>query len=312
MQKLNALRQWWSNWNEWLKAFVLALLLLIALHMLVLRWVIVESTSMFVTLRPGDLVLVQRWPIWTGLSRGDIVVFRDPLKNNVSMMRRPLLVKRIAGMPGDRIALRDGDLFVNDKRTDPVPTETRAYLVRLRNAQFADSLVTFLGLPPYLLQPGRAFVELPLNQSLATTIGTLPFVVSLDRMGPSTGAPRHIFPYSPRYPWNGDDYGPIDVPGKGDTLHITVDNLPLYDRLITVHEGHTLGVQSNVLQLDGEPLTTYVVEQDYYFVLGDSRHYSADSRYWGFLPHDHVTGRAGVKCWSTGAVALPTKNWTLL
>ncbi|HRF78951.1 MAG TPA: signal peptidase I, partial [Flavobacteriales bacterium] len=71
--------------NEWLKAFVLAIVLLLALHMFVVRWVIVESTSMFGTLKPGDLVLVQRWPVWTGLERGDIVVFRDPLKDAVSM-----------------------------------------------------------------------------------------------------------------------------------------------------------------------------------------------------------------------------------
>ncbi|HOY29742.1 MAG TPA: signal peptidase I [Flavobacteriales bacterium] len=283
-----------------MKAFVLALVLLLFLHAFVVRWVIVESTSMFATLKPGDLVLVQRWPLWTGLDRGDVVVFRDPLKDDVSMVRRPLLVKRIAGMPGDRVEIRRGKLFVNNKAEVNSAYSTQAYLVRLRNERFADSLLRELGLPLQLHRAGRAFVELPLNEELAERVERLPYVLSADALGLARGAQRHIFPFSPRYPWNGDDFGPVTVPRQGDTLHITVDNLPLYDRLISHYEGHELGVDRNVLRIDGRPLTDYVVEQDYYFVLGDSRHHSADSRYWGFVPADHVTGRAGLLLWGKG------------
>lgn len=300
--EVSSIRSWSSRLlqNEWLKAFVLALVLLLFLHAFVVRWVIVESTSMFATLKPGDLVLVQRWPLWTGLDRGDVVVFRDPLKDDVSMVRRPLLVKRIAGMPGDRVEIRRGKLFVNNKAEVNTAYTTQAYLVRLRNERFADSLLRELGLPLQLHRAGRAFVELPLNEELAARVERLPYVLSADALGLARGAQRHIFPFSPRYPWNGDDFGPVTVPRQGDTLHITVDNLPLYDRLISHYEGHELGVDRNVLRIDGRPLTDYVVEQDYYFVLGDSRHHSADSRYWGFVPADHVTGRAGLLLWGKG------------
>jgi signal peptidase I len=228
------------------------------------------------------------------------VVFRDPLKDDVSMVRRPLLVKRIAGMPGDRVEIRRGKLFVNNKAEANTAYTTQAYLVRLRNERFADSLLRELGLPLQLHRAGRAFVELPLNEELAARVERLPYVLSADALGLARGAQRHIFPFSPRYPWNGDDFGPVTVPRQGDTLHITVDNLPLYDRLISHYEGHELGVDRNVLRIDGRPLTDYVVEQDYYFVLGDSRHHSADSRYWGFVPADHVTGRAGLLLWGKG------------
>lgn len=300
--EVSSIRSWSSRLlqNEWLKAFVLALVLLLFLHAFVVRWVIVESTSMFATLKPGDLVLVQRWPLWTGLERGDVVVFRDPLKDDVSMVRRPLLVKRIAGIPGDRVEIRRGKLFVNNKAEVNTAYTTQAYLVRLRNERFADSLLRELGLPLQLHRAGRAFVELPLNEELAARVEQLPYVLSADALGLARGAQRHIFPFSPRYPWNGDDFGPVTVPRQGDTLHITVDNLPLYDRLISHYEGHELGVDRNVLRIDGRPLTDYVVEQDYYFVLGDSRHHSADSRYWGFVPADHVTGRAGLLLWGKG------------
>ncbi len=303
----------WRALNEWLKAFVLALILLAVLHVFVVRWVIVESTSMFATLRPGDLVLVERWPVWTGLSRGDLVVFRDPLKDALPMMQRPLLVKRIAGGPGDRVELKHGELFVNG-RSVPDPTQaTHAYVVQLRSPGMADSLLNRLCLPSYFRQAGRSTVELPLNPELAEEIERLPYVLHADPMRLATAPLRHIFPYSPRYPWNGDDFGPVRVPAKGDTLRINVDNIPLYDRLISMYEGHTLGVDKNALTIDGEPLTNYVVEDDYYFVLGDSRHHSADSRYWGFVPQDHVTGRAGLLLWGKGVDGVRSgRDWTPL
>lgn len=299
--------------NEWLKAFVLAVAFLVFLHVFVVRWVIVESTSMFATLKPGDLVLVQRWPVWTGFSRNDIVVFRDPLKDDVSMARRPLLVKRVAGIPGDRVEIRHGALLVNGKQVNASTKTTWAYVVRLRNESFGDSLLMELGLPSRMHQPGRAFLEVPLNEELADRVVRLPYVVSADKLGLARGVRRHIFPFSPRYPWNGDDYGPLTVPRKGDTLHINVDNLPLYDRLISHYEGHELGVDQDQLTIDGVPLKDYVVEQDYYFVLGDSRHHSADSRYWGFVPRDHVTGRAGLLLWGQGVDgAHSSRDWSPL
>ena len=303
----------WSRTNEWVKSFLFALVLLLFMHAFVVRWVIVESTSMFATLKPGDLVLVQRWPVWTGVERGDVVVFRDPLKDVLPKARRPLLVKRIVGMPGDLVELKGEILLVNGSVLDRPALATKAYLVHLRSADDAVTLIGQLGLPPSLARAGRSFLEVPLNDQLVEQVRRYPYVKGVQPMALANGAPRHIFPYSPRYPWNGDHYGPIRVPRKGDTLQINVDNLPVYDRLISVYEGHQLGVDRNVLQIDGAPLTDYVVEQDYLFVLGDSRHYSADSRYWGFLPADHVTGRAALLLWGNGVNgARSGRDWSVL
>lgn len=282
----------WRSLNEWLRAFVLAVLLLVMVHLFVLRWVTVQSTSMYATLLPGDLVLVQRWPVWTGFERGDIAVFRDPLKDRESRSNRPLLVKRIVGMPGDTVELRAGVLWVNGARQEAPSTATWSHLVRLRGEHGPDSIMEQLRLPMSMLIPGRRFLELPLNRTLADSLETMPAVVSAEAMSLASGTPRHIFPFSDRHRWNGDNYGPIVVPAKGDTLRINIDNLPLYDRIMSIYEGHTLSVDRNILMIDGEPLRDYVVEQDHYFVLGDSRHHSSDSRYWGFLPSDHLVGRA--------------------
>ncbi|MEO8588078.1 MAG: signal peptidase I [Flavobacteriales bacterium] len=294
------LRDRWGALNEWLRSFILALLILLFAHQFIVRFVAVESTSMFATLRPGDLLLVERWPVWTGFGRGDIVVFRDPLRDALPRRQRPLLVKRIVGLPGDEVELRDGDLFVNQVYL-PMPDDaTRSYLVRLRSSASPEDLLAHLGLPAYFLQASRENLELPLNDALADSVRAMPGVISAEPMRLASGAPRHIFPFSPRYPWNGDDYGPITVPAKGDTLHINVDNFPLYDRLMSVYEGHDLSADRSVITIEDQPLKDYVVEEDYYFVLGDSRHFSADSRYWGFLPADHVVGRGAFVLLSKG------------
>lgn len=277
--------------NEWLRAFALALFLLLALHLFVIRVVSVGSTSMFATLRPDDLLLVARWPVWTGFARGDIVVFRDPLKDNEAMHRRPLLVKRIAAMPGEVLEIRKGVVHINGKPQLEGPGTTWSYLVRAKEGVVAAEVAARYGSPAERMDGARSTIEMALNPAMAKRVEADPQVVSVEAMRLATGERRHLFPFSPRYPWNGDDYGPITVPKKGDTLHVNVDNFALYDRIIGVYEDHTLGLTGNTITLDGDPLSEYVVEQDYYFVLGDSRHFSADSRYLGFLPSDHLVGR---------------------
>lgn len=279
--------------NDWFRAFLLAIGVLLLLHAFVFRFVTVRSTSMYATLRPGDLLLVQRWAVWTGIGHGDVVVFRDPLKEKDPHWRRPLLVKRIAALPGDVVELRQGQLYLNGARAADPPGVTYSYLIRLRTAADAGAFIRRHGLPAELLIPGRSAQELPSNTVLAAGLEQDSAVVDVVPMRLASGARSHLFPFSPRYPWNGDDYGPITVPKRGDTLHINVDNLPLYDRLMTVYEGHRLSNAGDTLLIDGLPLAEYVVEQDYCFVLGDSRHFSADSRYWGFLPMDHIIGRGG-------------------
>ncbi|MEZ4755435.1 MAG: signal peptidase I [Flavobacteriales bacterium] len=283
--------QRWRDLNEWLKSLVLALLLIAVLHLLVFRFVVVENISMYATLRPGDLLLVERWPLLSGIDRGSIVVFRDPLRDQVPRWKRPLMVKRIAGMPGDVVQLERAELRVNDVPTAPSPAATRAFLVRLRSGASSNGIRQLLGLPDLPGIGGGSVLEVPLNDSLAALVEALPEVMGVVPMRLATGAPRHLFPFSERFAWNGDNYGPITVPRRGDTLHITTANLPLYDRLITIYEGQRIAHAGDSLLLNGQPLTTYVVQQDYYFMLGDGLHSSSDSRYWGFLPADHLMGR---------------------
>ncbi|MGV9013336.1 MAG: signal peptidase I [Flavobacteriales bacterium] len=285
--------------REWGKALALAVALLLVLHFFVLRWVTVANTSMYSTLLPGDMLLVERWAVYTGFDRGDIAVLRDPVQDDRAMFNRRLLVKRIVGLPGDEVELRKGELFVNGISVPPSAGETRSWSIRLRPGHNVDTLVERLGLPEGYSLPGNDLIDLPLNVELATMVKKMHMVAALAPHANAKGSPDHIFPFSPDRPWNNDDYGPLRVPAAGDTVNLSPFTLPMYDRIISRYETNTVEVVDRKLLVNGDDDGKYRVRANYYFVLGDARDASSDSRYWGFVPADHLVGRAAIVLFNT-------------
>ena len=156
-------------------------------------------------------------------------------------------------------------------------------------------------------------LNINLTEELATKIKSNPNVVSLKK-DLSTQPENDIFPRTPEYSWNKDEFGPIYIPQAGKTVDLNLEVLPLYKRIITAYEGNTVDVKGNQILINGEVANTYTFKQDYYWMMGDNRHNSQDARMWGYVPFDHVVGKPVFvwMSWDSNGKGLDKIRWNRL
>ena len=241
---------------------------------------------------------------------GDIIVRPVDKKENY--------IKRCTAVSGDSIKIVNSQMYVNGKRQETFNDMQYNYFIVTGEQSINKKFLRKYGISNEDAESSQRFIQIqddinfiksdsilskynmanlyifPLTPKKAESLKQNPFVKAVVRYVKPVGQYNDgVFPHAPQfYAWNEDNFGPLYIPKKGDVLNLTEANIHIYERLIRVYEHNELKIDGRNIYINGEKATKYQVKMNYYWMMGDNRHNSADSRFWGFVPEDHVVGKA--------------------
>ena len=207
--------------------------------------------------------------------------------------KRENYIKRCVGIPGDSLFIKDRQLYINGKPAFNAPNMQFNYDIFTDGSTLNPDVIRDLDITDGGQVESGHYVY-ALTKEKAEKISQFSNVRKIAVHNSPVGEYHYyIFPYdSTEYKWNEDNFGPIVIPKKGITVSINMHNIPLYTRIIEVYEHNTFKIIGDKIYINGKEATQYTFKMDYYWMMGDNRHNSADARFWGFVPEDHIVGKA--------------------
>lgn len=316
-----------SELRQWFEAIVLAVIIVLVIRTFFFDLFRIPTPSMEKNLMVGDYLFVSkvhygtrlpmtlavpfgsafseglyldnprlpytRLPGFTSIDRGDAVVFNLP-PDDAPIDRKMHYIKRVIGMPGETLQIKDKVVHVDD---NPLPLgDGMQYFWTLRksDARFSMSRQELeeLGISRWNENPDGELVRTQATVEAAQALMERSWVESVEPLIlQNTNYDAAMYP--PNQGFTPDNYGPIPIPAKGETVTLTEDNWPFYASIITQFEGRSAEpMTDSTFAIDGEETSTYTFTDDYFFMLGDNRDDSEDSRFWGVVPMDHIVGKA--------------------
>ena len=253
-----------------------------------------------------------RFPGFEKPAHNDIVVFNWPIDTVYQFFdksgrraekpvdKKSNYVKRLVGLPGESLEVKDGVVYTNGKLLDLGDRARLQYMYTVttdgNNFPLMELIKKYNVTDGGQDQANPNIFYLALTSEAYEAFKGLSSILKIERRnivgseGRSTATDKEvIFPHTK--PWSADNLGPIHIPAAGETVQLNAETLPFYYMIIKDYEGNTLEEKDGTIYINGQPATQYTIKQNYYYMMGDNRHNSEDSRYWGFVPEDHIVGK---------------------